>query len=475
MLRTWIACAACGFSLAAANAGAQTAKRLYVEPFTTKAQREKLRDEVVTELRKVHSVAVVGSDATADLILGGGGEIWVKGYRSLNPRSGQSTANGTPVYGGYLSVELRDTKGETLWSDLVTPGPGSEDVAKDLSKKIAKDIAEALPHLAPAASSLAGSRTKLTLHGAGASFPAPVYAKWFTNYRRENPGVEITYDSVGSESGIRRLIKGEVDFGASDSPEAVREIEPGAESRFLFFPSVAGAVVPVVNLPGVADSISFTPGILAGIYMGTIKKWTDPQIRQANRGVHLPDLDIVVVHRSDGSGTSYAWTEFLSQTSGEWKSKVGSAMAPKWPTGREANGNDGVAKLVKELGGAIGYVEYIYALQNHIDTGRVRNRNGEFVAASLESINAAAKGRAKISDDLKVSIVNAPGAGAYPISTFTWLAVPVRIPDEAKRAALSAFLKWMLGPGQKQAAALGYLALPKDLVMRELAALERLQ
>lgn len=456
-------------------AQSEAPKRLYVEPFATKAGPEKLREEVVSELRKLGSISLVSDATGADFVLGGGGEVWIKGYRSLNPRSGQSPANGTPVYGGYLAVELRDSSGATLWSDLVTPAAESQDLAKDLSKRITKNIAKALQHLPSSPPPPAQPHAGMLLKGAGATFPAPVYAKWFTNFRRENPNVDISYDAIGSEAGVRRLLAGEVDFGASDSPQAIHELSPVEEKKYLFFPSVAGAVVPIVNLPGFPDSIAFTPDALAGIYLGRIKKWNDPLLRQANRGLHLPDLDIVVVHRSDGSGTSYAWTDFLSQSNPEWKSRVGPSLTPKWPTGKSAQGNDGVAKTVKELGGSIGYVEFIYALQNHLDYGKVRNSNGEFIAASLESIGIAVNHVAKINDDLKVSIVNSPAPGAYPVSSFTWLVLPAHIADESKRNALTEFLKWMLGSGQKQAAALGYLALPRDLVTRELAAIERIR
>jgi phosphate transport system substrate-binding protein len=311
------------------------------------------------------------------------------------------------------------------------------------------------------------------LKGAGATFPYPVYEKWIKNYRRENPNLEITYDPIGSEAGIRRLIAGQADFGASDSPEVIRQIAPAEERKYLLFPSVVGAVVPIVNLPGVASDVSFTPEGLAAIYLGKIKKWNDPVLKQANRGLQLPDLDIVVVHRSDGSGTSYAWTDFLSKTVPEWKAQVGSSLTPNWPIGRGAAGNEGAASLVQELGGSIGYVEFIYALQHHLSFGKVRNRNGEFVAASLESLAVAATQPA-IGNDFKISIVNPPGAGAYPIASFTWLVVPVQIVDDRKREAITGFLNWMLGPGQAQAAALGYLPLPKELATREETAIARI-
>jgi phosphate transport system substrate-binding protein len=312
------------------------------------------------------------------------------------------------------------------------------------------------------------------LSGAGATFPYPVYQKWFTNFRMDHPETQITFDAIGSEAGIRELIAGGVDFGASDNPVAIREIAPGEEGKYLFFPSVVGAVVPIVNVPGLPADIAFTPEALAGIFLGKITKWNDPILRAANRGINLPNLDIVVVHRADGSGTSYAWTSFLSKTSPEWNSEVGSSLAPNWPIGRAATGNEGVAKLVKEVGGSIGYVEYIYALQNHLGYGKVRNRNGEFVEASLESIAAAVSHLVDLPDDFKLSLVNAPGAGAYPIASLTWLVTPTRIADDAKRKAITTLLRWMLGPGQRQAAALGYVGLPREIVAKEADAINRI-
>lgn len=449
-------------------------RRLYVEPFSTKAGAEKLREDLTAELRKSGSLSLAGDQTRADLILGGGGEVWVRGYQSLNPRSGRMPSNGTPVYGGFLSVELRNTKGETLWSYLVTPAAPSTDITKDLSKQIAKHVTEAvLAWKAPDAPA-APPQPAAILKGAGATFPAPLYSKWLLNYRRANPAVELSYEPVGSETGIRRLLSGDVDFGASDNPEAVSQLAPRNESDYLLFPSAIGAVVPIVNLPGFSGEISFTPEALAGIYLGKITKWNDPLLKQANPHVSLPGLDITVVHRSDGSGTSYVWTDYLSKTSPEWREQAGTAMAPKWPLGRSAAGNEGVAEQVKERGGAIGYVEYIYALQNHLTFGKVRNRSGEFVDASLESIGLAARNAMDIGDALKFSIVDSPGAGSYPISSFTWLVVPSHIADDTKRKALMGFLQWVLGPGQTQAAALGYLGLPKDLIAREEQAISRI-
>jgi phosphate ABC transporter phosphate-binding protein len=465
------------FLLAASSLAWQPAqpKRIYVEPFTTRTGSEALRGDLIAELHKLKSISIAESESNAGVILGGGGEIWIAGYRSLNPRAGESLSNGTPVYAGYLSVELRDPEGETLWSDLVTPGAASTGVSKELSKRIAKDVVEALSHglASPPVKTLPQPET--ALKGAGATFPFPVYEKWFTNYRRANPNVQFTYSPVGSEAGVRSLLKSEVDFAASDSPRAIHDLAPGEETKYVLFPSVIGAIVPIVNLPGVTGEIHFTPEALAGIYLGKIKKWNDPILRQANRGLRLPDLDIVVVHRADGSGTSYAWTDYLSQTSVEWKAQVGTGLSPRWPTGRGANGNEGVAQTVKELGGSIGYVEFIYALRNHLNYAKVENRRGEIVGASLESIAAAVKHAGPMDDDLKISIVNSPGPGAYPIASCTWLIVPVHITDGRKRNAMTEFLKWMLSPGQAQAAALGYLELPKDIVSRAQVAIAKIR
>ena len=474
----WIAHFACCCVIATPLLIAQAngIKRLYVEPFTTKSGTEKIRDDVLSELGKLKTISLVPAASGADVTLGGGGEIWVRGYRSFSPRSHMKLpTNGTPVYGGYLAVELRNQAGETLWSSLVTPGTGSDDISKDLSKRIAKNVAQVVERGLTALPAIPVSNTAAELKGAGSTFAFPVYEKWITNYRQENPNLRMTYDSVGSEAGIRRLLAGEVDFGASDNPQAIREVAPDAVGKYLLYPSIVGAVVPIVNIPGVPSDIALTPQALAGIYSGKIRKWNDPVLQQANPRLHLPNLDVVVVHRADGSGTTYAWTDFLSATNPAWKADVGASLAPKWPVGRGADGNEGVANLVKELGGSIGYVEFIYALQHHLSYGKVRNRNGEFVSASLESMETAVHQSVSVKDDLTVSIVDAPGVGAYPITSFTWIILPNHIADDVKRSAIVSFLRWMLGPGQRQAAALGYLALPADVVSREEAAIDKIR
>ncbi len=452
----------------------QTPRRIYVEPFATPDGSEALRDDVISGLRRLSSISLVADESAADEILGGGGEVWIKGYRSHNPQLGNPAPNGTPIYTGFLSIELKDKSGQTVWSYLATPPAASVDVSKDLSALIVKKVVDALKEGRALSPNVPLPQPTTILKGAGATFPYPVYQKWFKNYRRENPALELTYEPIGSAAGIRELLANHVDFGGSESPTVIHELAPQDEDKYLFFPSVVGAVVPVVNLPGLPNDLAFTPEALAGIYLGKIKKWNDPILTRANRGIHLPNLDIVVVHRADGSGTSYAWTDYLSHTSEAWRAAVGTSLTPKWPVGEEANGNDGVSKLVKEKEGSIGYVEFIYALQNHLSYGKVRNRNGEFVSASLESIASAVSHSKKIPLDFKVSIVDASGSGDYPISSFSWIVIPSHIADTDKRNAVIGFLRWMTGPAQRQAAALGYVPIPPDVATKEEAAIARI-
>lgn len=302
---------------------------------------------------------------------------------------------------------------------------------------------------------------------AGATFPAPVYQKWFGAYHNAHPDVEVNYQSIGSGAGIQQLTAGTVDFGASDMPMTDDQISK-LKVHPLHFPTVMGAVVPTYNVPGVAQDLKFSGEALAGIFLGTIKKWNDPALAKDNPGVKLPSEEIVVVHRSDGSGTSFIWTDFLSKVSPEWKSKVGANTSVSWPVGLGGKGNEGVSGTVKQTPYSIGYVELIYAVQNKMAYGSVKNAAGEFVKASLESVSEAAAGAAKsMPADFRVSITNAPGKKAYPISSFTWMLIPSAIPDAKKSAAIKAFLQWMLAEGQKTAPALDYAALPKEVVAQE--------
>ena len=310
-----------------------------------------------------------------------------------------------------------------------------------------------------------------TLNGAGATFPNPMYSKWFSEYHKLHPDIEVNYQSIGSGGGIRQVIAGTVDFGATDGPMTDDQLKE-AKTKILHFPTVLGADVPAYNIPGVTAELKFTPEALAGIFLGKISKWNDKAITSANPGVNLPDRDIVVVHRSDGSGTSYIWTDYLSKISPEWQSQVGKGTSVKWPVGLGGKGNEGVAGMIRQLPGAVGYVELIYAVQNKISYGSVKNSAGEFVKASLESVTAAAASAPKMPADFRVSITNAPGKDAYPISSFTWLLIPQQSKDAAKGKILADFLSWMVTDGQKMTAALSYAPLPDGVVQKEKEAIK---
>jgi len=326
-----------------------------------------------------------------------------------------------------------------------------------------------------AATAGAQSGSNVLINAAGATFPYPIYSKWFDVYHTQHSNVQINYQSIGSGGGIRQLMAGTVDFGASDGPMTDEQLSQ-AKVKILHFPTVLGAVVPTYNIEGVSGELNFTQKALAGIYLGTITKWNDPEIAKSNPGVQLPSADIVVVHRSDGSGTSYIWTDFLSKASDDWKNKVGKGTSVNWPVGLGGKGNEGVSGLVKQTPDSIGYVELIYALQNNISFGKVQNAAGKFVKADLAGVTAAASGAAKeMPEDFRVSITNAPGAAAYPVSSFTWLLIPQQIQDAAKRDAIKDFLKWMMKDGQTYNEGLSYAKLPKPVVDKELKAVAQIQ
>ncbi|HEV2196872.1 MAG TPA: phosphate ABC transporter substrate-binding protein PstS [Candidatus Acidoferrum sp.] len=319
----------------------------------------------------------------------------------------------------------------------------------------------------------------LSINGAGATFPYPMYSKWFDEYHKKNPKLEINYQSIGSGGGIRQVTEGTVDFGASDGPMTDEQLKAYQDKHgfsVLHFPTVLGADVPTYNIPGVTAELNFTPEALAGIFLGKITKWNDPAVTSANKGVNLPANDIVVVHRSDGSGTTYIWTDYLSKVNEEWKTKVGKGTSVNWPVGLGGKGNEIVAGTVKSTPNSIGYVELIYAVQNNISYGRVKNSSGDFVKADLASVTAAAAGAAKnMPQDFRVSITDAPGKAAYPISSFTWLLVPSKFSDASKRDAIKGFVKWMLADGQNYTEALSYARLPKEVVGMETKALSNIQ
>jgi phosphate transport system substrate-binding protein len=313
------------------------------------------------------------------------------------------------------------------------------------------------------------------INAAGATFPYPIYSKWFDEYHKQHPNIQINYQSIGSGGGIAQLTAKTVDFGASDGPMTDDQLK-SAGFEILHFPSVLGAVVPTYNVPGVATDLKFTPEALAGIYLGTITKWNDPALTGPNPGVKLPGDDIVVVHRSDGSGTSYIFTDYLSKISDQWKMKVGKGTSVNWPVGLGGKGNEGVAGLIKQTPGSLGYVELIYAIQNNQPYGLVKNASGAFVKASLAGVSAAAAASAKtMPDDFRVSITDAQGKDAYPISSFTWLLIPAKIQDAAKRDAIKGFLTWMVTSGQGYCEGLAYAKLPAQVVSREQKAIATIQ
>ena len=313
-----------------------------------------------------------------------------------------------------------------------------------------------------------------TLNGAGATFPYPIYSKWFSEYHKLHPDIQINYQSIGSGGGIRQVINGTVDFGASDGP-MTDEMLKEAKGKILHMPTVLGADVPAYNIPGVSAELKFSPEALAGIFLGKITKWNDKAITSANPGVNLPDRDIIVVHRSDGSGTTYIWTDYLSKISAEWQSQVGKGASVKWPIGLGGKGNEGVAGSIRQLQGSIGYVELVYAVQNNISYGSVKNAAGSFVKASLESVTAAAASAPEMPADFRVSITNAPGKDAYPISSFTWLLIPAQSKDAAHGKILADFLNWMVTDGQRMTAALSYAPLPEGVVQKEKEAIKQVR
>jgi phosphate transport system substrate-binding protein len=317
---------------------------------------------------------------------------------------------------------------------------------------------------------------QVLLNAAGATFPYPIYSKWFDLYHASHSNVQINYQSIGSGGGIRQLLDKTVDFGASDGPMNDDQLKQ-ASVPILHFPTVLGADVPTYNVPGVQGDLNFTPEALSGIFLGKVSKWNDPTIASANPGVKLPGDDIIVVHRSDGSGTTYIWTDYLSKVSPDWMQKAGKGTSVNWPVGLGGKGNEGVSSLIQQTPGSMGYVELIYAIQNHMSYGKVKNAAGVFVKADLASVSAAAAAVAKeMPDDFRVSITNPQGnKAAYPISSFTWLLIPSKFSDTTKRDVVKDFLKWMMTDGQQSCEALSYAKLPKEVVAMEMKAIAKIQ
>jgi len=452
-----------GWQARAQNLG--TVHTVFIAPVEAGSNAAAIGERLKAQLEHSGSIRIVSDSAAADAVLHATASIWVAGTVSPSLRSNSfHDVN----YQGHLSAELISHDGQTLWSYMVTPRSfRSSSITDDLADQLAAHLLDAIrsgiPY--PVVTNAAPGAVSVTLQAAGSTLPAPLYLKWFESYARTSAATVILYDPIGSEAGVEKLKAGSIDFAGSDIP-------PSDSSTFLSFPTTLGGVVPVYNLPGLGSrALNLTPQTLAGIYSGAIRKWNDPLIRESNRGLHLPDAEIAVVHRSDGSGTTYIWTSFLSEASADWKTRYGASPGIEWPVGNGAEGNEGVARLVQQTPNAIGYVELIYAVENQLNYAAVRNPAGQFVKASLDSILAAVPD----TGNSRLSILNAPGRNAYPISAFTWILVPLHSSDARKREAILQFLRWMLTSGQKECEALGYGPLPRRLVTRELDKLNQLK
>jgi phosphate ABC transporter phosphate-binding protein len=462
--------------VAAISLHAQTAgdlsqvRKIFVSPMSGGKGAGELHQSLIKQLRKSGKFEIVASSSQADAVVKGSGQIWIKGYVATNPRS--PAMNRQAIYAGFLSVEVVGADNAVLWSYLVTPSkPSWGNIFDNLSDNLVREMVAAHDHKEP---SPEPGETQTSLHGAGSTFAAPLYQKWFESFQRQHPEVRIRYDAVGSEIGTQLLVQHQVDFAASDVPPS----DPGPLPVAAGFPrtaSVLGGVVPIYNLKNVTQDLKFTPEALAGIYLGEINKWNDPMIKGPNKSARLPDAGIVVIHRSDGSGTTFAWSEYLSKTSAEWKNSVGTGFTLHWPVGTGVEYNEGIAATVQRTPNSIGYVEMVYAIQHQLSFGAVRNAAGEYIRADLESVAAAAGSALTGNAASPSSLTNAPGKDAYPIATFTFLLWPPQVNDSRKKAALLELLQWVLTSGQKECSALGYAPLPHDLANRQLLALESLK
>jgi phosphate ABC transporter phosphate-binding protein len=442
-------------------------KTFYVETFSGGEQAPNLRDSLVRRLAKSDRFRLVQSPKDADAIIIGSSQVWFRGFISINPRT--PSTDRQAVYSGYLSLEVVGADRQPLWSWLVTPGRLSwNNIIDDLASRAAKKLVEAA-EAAPvpfASQGAANALAQTTLSAAGATFPAPLYQKWFQDFEQLHPGVHILYSPVGSQLGDEKLVEGAIDFAGSDVVPEVAVGDAHAQ-KLRRFASVLGAVVPIYNLKGITRDLRFTPGVLADIYLGRVRRWNDPEILRSNKGVNLPDAEITVVHRSDGSGTTWVWSEFLSKISPDWQSSVGRGTTLRWPVGIGAEHNEGVVDEVKKTPNSIGYVELTYAIQHQLSFGAVQNRAGEFVRADLQSLVEAARDSSGGSDFAQ-AIADSPGKHAYPIAAFTWIVIPARTADPVKRTALMELLRWILTSGQKECSALGYVPLPQEIADRQL-------
>jgi len=444
------------------------AKTLYVERFQGDGEASSLRQSLLRRLEKEHRFRIVDSRDASDAVVEGTGKIWLRGYISTNARTPANDR--AAVYAGYLSLEVIGASGQPLWSWLATPGKLHwKSIVDDLADRAANKLLEAARESGTGAgsgSTTAGNLAQTELTGGGATFPAPLYRKWFEDFEELHPGVKIHYTLLGSKAGVEKLAAGSFDFAGSDvAPEIADSAAATAKLRRVA--SVMGAVVAIYNLQGEVRDLHFTPQALADIYLGKVKRWNDPEIRRSNSGMDLPDAEIAVVHRSEGSGTTWVWSNYLSKVSPEWAASAGHGVELNWPVGIGAEGNDGVADAVAKTPNSIGYVELAYAIQRQLSFAGVRNRAGEYIHPDLDSLADAAKS-AGAENGVPMDISDAPGKNAYPIAGFTWLVIPAETKDSAKKAALEELLRWVLTSGQKECSALGYEPLPREIAESEL-------
>jgi phosphate transport system substrate-binding protein len=446
-------------------------RKVYVDTFSGGIHAAHLRDSLVRQLSRSSRFQIVPSPKDAEAIVTGTGQIWVRGFISINPRT--PSTDRQAVFGGYLSLEVSGSDGQPLWSWLATPSKYSwTNFVDNLAGQAARKLLEAgeTPATSTPSATPTGTLAQAHVEGAGATFPAPLYRKWFEDFERLHPGVTIRYAPVGSQSGMEMLTGGKLDFAGSDvAPEVAANAPSTSQVRPIA--TVLGAVVPIYNLKGVTQDLRFTGETLANIYLGRIRRWNDPEIRRSNRGIDLPDAEINVVHRSDGSGTAWIWSDFLSKVSPEWSTRVGRGTTLRWPVGTGAERNEGMAEAVQNAPNSIGYVELAYAIQHQISFGAVRNRSGEFIKADLDSLAEAAKASG-IAGEPAASITDSTGKLAYPITAYTWIVVPAHMADPAKKALLNGLLRWVLTSGQKECSALGYVPLPRSLADNQIRRLE---
>ncbi len=444
----------------------QNIRSVFVAALDATNSTNALRNALIERLKKSGGMTLTSNEKTADTVLRVQSVLWSTGTVSLNPRSNSSRLTN---YEGYATAELFDRSNQVLWSYLATPGRYRfSNITNDLATQLSVRLLDAAR--GGFASAHVGTTSAIGVGAAlrvgGATFPAPLYLKWFESFKLQSGGSPITFDPIGSIAGIEQLAAGKLDMAASDIPSTDAA---ASGKQILIFPSVVGGIVPIFNLPDGVRDLNLTPQLLADIYSGKIRKWNDPCIRQSNKGVSLPDAEIVVVHRSDGSGTTFVWTSFLAEASPDWKLRVGATA--EWPVGVAATGSQGVADRVSTTADSIGYVELTYAIQHHLNYASVSNHAGRFIKADLASLTAAASNARIKGSDKGLTLLNTPIANAYPVATFTYFLVPKTDVSPQTRAALSSFLRWMFTAGQKQCSSLGYAPLPRDLISEELKTL----